>query len=145
MMYQQILPNRSQARNGLGGLLPGGTARRLANRPGVLRVTHGQVWLTRAGHLEDEVLSAGQWRCLGAGEAAVIESWQPSVDARFQWLPSPPGWLPLRVARALRLRAWRRLAGLAGSMAWVSEAARQRFDTLARNAAGGGARARGGA
>lgn len=142
-MNSQTLSDRFGGRRAGGGILPRGTVLRLEDGPGVLQVRSGRIWLTRAGHSEDEFLSAGQGCRLGAGDAAVIESWAPCAGAQLQWLPSPRALLPVRGIDALRRRAWRFLAGLAGTAARASEGARWRFDAWARNAASSANRAQG--
>ncbi len=68
------------------------------NRPGVLRITHGRVWITfdhaqrddgvRGG---DHFLRAGDSLQLLPGQALVMESWNVAKNAAayFSWDPSP--------------------------------------------------------
>ncbi|HEY1132632.1 MAG TPA: DUF2917 domain-containing protein [Roseateles sp.] len=59
-----------------------------ARGPRRLVVTHGRLWLTVSGGLEDHWLRAGEGLTLAAGQEAVVEAWP---DAAFQLLhPAPP-------------------------------------------------------
>lgn len=83
----------------------------------VVRVTHGRLWLTRPGQLDDVWLQAGEsWTLpasgqvwIGAEPAAQFQLALAVRPWRFSWIarlgqrlpvPSAPAGLPLRVAHA---------------------------------------------
>lgn len=117
---------------------------------GVLKVAHGQLWVTLDGphrgplnDLGDRVMGTGDQLRLSPGERLVIEPWGGGTSAYFGWDPLPATvaspsrrWSPvvqpladLRLALALAAGALARLAfGLAGL---VGEAVAGRRATLA--------------
>jgi Protein of unknown function (DUF2917) len=72
-------------------LATGRTLRRSAPQARLLRVAHGQLWVTRDGSLrapaEDLMLQAGDSLALACGEAIVLEA---LGDSGFEWLEPAP-------------------------------------------------------
>lgn len=58
-----------------------------ARGPRRLVVTHGRLWLTLSGGVDDHWLRAGEGLTLPAGQAAVVEAWP---EAAFQLLQPAP-------------------------------------------------------
>lgn len=63
---------------------------------GVLRVAHGNMWVTFDGphhgpsnNLGDHVIGVGQPLRLAAGQRLVVEPWGPGQTAYFSWDPVP--------------------------------------------------------
>jgi hypothetical protein len=54
---------------------------------GTLRVTAGQVWLTRDGDPDDHVLMAGEWLRLRPGDTVTAEPWQRGQRGQLSWEP----------------------------------------------------------
>jgi hypothetical protein len=117
--------------------------------PGILRVAHGQLWVTFDGphsgprnDLGDHFIGVGEQLRLRAGQRLVVEAWNDGAPAYFSWDPLPARSEVPRLAAVvqpladLRL-AWsfgagavvRLVAGLAG-LAWGAVAGRRR-DPLA--------------
>lgn len=142
-MNSHTYANRFAGRCAVTRTLSPGTAVRVDGRRGVLHVLQGRVWLTRAGRGDDEFLDAGDSLVLAAHDAAVIESGQRAGGARVQWLPSPRVLPPRRWPAAIRLGAWRGLAGIAALAARFLDGARLRLDALARKAASSASNAQG--
>src|SRR5215208_3052791 len=64
--------------------------------PGILRVAHGQLWVTFDGphkgprnDLGDHVIGAGERLPLRAGQRLVVEAWNDGAPAYFSWDPLP--------------------------------------------------------
>ncbi len=115
-------------------------ARAVTLRPredGLLRIAHGQVWVTFDGphagppnELGDFVLGAGQQLRVRAGRRVVMESTDPAAAAYFSWdfslQPEPvrlprmqavaQSWCDLQLALALAVRASWRLAKALGTL-----------------------------
>lgn len=116
--------------------------------PGILRVAHGQLWVTFDGppsgprnDLGDHFIGVGQPLRLRAGQRLVAEAWNGGAPAYFSWDPLPVAsearqlaavvqpLADLRLAWTLGAGAFARLvAGLAG-LAWDLLAGRR--DSLA--------------
>jgi Protein of unknown function (DUF2917) len=54
---------------------------------GTLRITSGQVWLTRDGDPDDHVLAAGEWLRLRAGDTVTAEPWHHGHSVQLSWEP----------------------------------------------------------
>ncbi len=131
-MAPQTLPQTQQSLS--APALPGtwrlaaGRALTLQPRePGLLRVAHGQMWVTYDGphggpanDLGDHVIGAGGHLRLRAGERVVVEPWDGQSPAYFSWDPLPvrTGLDALKTARVLLPLSDLRLAlGLAAAAA----------------------------
>jgi len=103
-------------------------------RPGEFVVTHGRLWLTREGDLDDHVLEPGH--------RVVVEPWQRGERTVIAWRASPQsvfGALP-RAAAAFGLRGLAAAAdALAGGLRRVAGA----LAAFARSAASNARRAHG--
>lgn len=94
--------------------LAAGHAMALGTSGGRLQVIAGRVWLTREGELDDDVVAAGESRCIAPSGEAVIEAWDKERPALVTWRPRPPiervgeAW---QAARALALRLFLHNAG----------------------------------
>lgn len=118
---------------------------------GILRVSHGQLWVTfdgpHAGPLNDRgdhVVAVGEQLRLRSGQRLVIEAWDAAAPAYFSWDPlaarerSPAPRLAavvqpvadLRLALALGAGAAGRLVAALAGLAWSLVAGRSR-ETLA--------------
>ncbi len=107
----------------LSGCWKLGVGRALTLRPtqaGVLRIAHGQVWLTfNNAHQDDGVrggdhfLGAGEELRLLPGQVLVMESWQaaPASPAYFSWDPLPAA-AGVALARPSRHALAQRAVGL---------------------------------
>jgi len=65
---------------------------------GLLRVAHGQLWVTFDGphdgprnDLGDHVIGVGEQLRLRAGQRLVVEAWDPRSASYFSWDPLPAG------------------------------------------------------
>ncbi|MBA3771117.1 MAG: DUF2917 domain-containing protein [Ramlibacter sp.] len=122
---QQSLPAR--ALPGTWRLVAGRALTLQPREPGLLRVAHGQMWVTYDGphggpanDLGDHVIGAGGHLRLRAGERVVVEPWDGQSSAYFSWDPLPvrTGLDALRTARVLLPLSDLRLAlGLAAAAA----------------------------
>lgn len=64
--------------------------------PGLLKVAHGQLWVTlegphhgRLNESGDHFLGVGQQMRLQPGQRAVVESWSGECPSYFSWDPAP--------------------------------------------------------
>lgn len=77
----------------------------------LLTVREGQVWLTRAGDMEDHVLAAGEQLAVAAGDCLYVEPWQRGEAARLAWQALPArATVVLPAARSALALALRRTA-----------------------------------
>lgn len=141
-MATRTFEQSHQSRAALAGTwkLPAGRAVTLQPRqPGLLRVAHGNVWMTgdgpHPGPLNDQgdrFLGAGGQLPVARGERLVLEPLEPGQHAYFSWDPLPePQVAPasglvelaqpvrdLRLAAVLGLGAAARLVLALGAIGW---------------------------
>lgn len=72
-------------------------------RGGWLRVSRGEVWITRPGDLHDHVLAAGEAFYLRAGEQLLAEPWHAGQSVDLAWAVGAPA--PVQAADGLRRTA----------------------------------------
>ena len=100
-----------------------------------LLAREGALWVTRAGDLEDHVLTRGERLAVARGDDLVVQSWHRDQPALWDWQPlSAPAGYGLR--REVLAWAWARVAR-------ALRGAADGFAALARNAAARACRAQG--
>lgn len=129
------------ARTRYGEVLP------VERRAGELAVVSGRVWLTRRGHLVDDVLGAGEQVVLEPGDQALFEQFERGESALVEWRPYRRSAVQMRrltgLARGAATLGWGALAAGAAAVAEVLRDAEAGFAALARRAACSARRAQG--